>query len=471
MERKRKLYIAKVGVLLGTVPLLIWAHDFGPDPGHANVPGELGNCNQAQCHVGTNVNAGGGSVSIAFPGGQAYTPGVKQHLVVTISDSAQKAWGFQLTARPSNSNTVMAGTFASTDPNTTLLCAPTSFNNEQESPYVAGKTQSCPATMPLQYIEHSLTGYTAGRGKTDSRTFEFDWTPPAAASTDVVLYVAGNAANGDDTERGDHIYTATYTLALAAAGPPSITPNGVVSAAAFGGFTSVAPASWMEIYGSSLSPTTRGWAGADFTGTKAPTVLDGLKVKIGGQDAFIDYISPGQVNAQVPSNTPSGAQDMTVTNSAGTSSTYQITVNPLQPGLLAPPSFQVGGKQYVVAQFADGTFVMPPNAISGIPSRQAKPGETIVIYGVGFGPVLDANNQNIPAGTIVGAANKLANSFSLNFGSTAATLSYAGLAPNFVGLYQFNVVVPNVSNSDLVPLTFNLNGAAGTQTLFTAVHN
>jgi uncharacterized protein (TIGR03437 family) len=138
---------------------------------------------------------------------------------------------------------------------------------------------------------------------------------------------------------------------------------------------------------------------------------------------------------------------------------------------LAPASFVVGGKQYVVAQFADGTFVMPPNAIGGIPSRQAKPGETIVIYGVGFGPVLDANNQNIPAGTIVGAANKLANPFTLNFGSTAATLSYAGLAPNFVGLYQFNVVVPNVSNSDLVPMTFNLNGAAGTQTLFTAVHN
>ncbi len=245
----------------------------------------------------------------------------------------------------------------------------------------------------------------------------------------------------------------------------------MVSAGAFGGFTSVAPGSWMEIFGANLSPTTRGWAGSDFNGSAAPTSLDNVKVTIGGQDAFIDYVSPGQINAQVPSNTPTGAQQMTVTNPAGASSNYPITVNPLQPGLLAPSSFLVGGKQYVVAQFQDGTFVLPPNAISGVASRQAKPGETITIYGVGFGPVVDANNQSIAAGTIVGAANKLTNSFSMTFGTTSATLGYAGLAPSFVGLYQFNVVVPTVPNNDLVPLAFTLNGAAGSQTLFTAVHN
>ena len=166
----------------------------------------------------------------------------------------------------------------------------------------------------------------------------------------------------------------------------------------------------MEIYGTNLSATTRLWAGADFSGTQAPTSLDLVKVTIGGQAAFLDYISPTQVNAQVPSGTPTGAQQMTVSTPAGISSAYNITVNALQPGLLAPSSFLIGGKQYVVAQFPDGTYVLPPNAIAGIPSRQAKPGETIVIYGIGFGPVLDSGNQNIPAGTIVTAANKLSNS-------------------------------------------------------------
>jgi uncharacterized protein (TIGR03437 family) len=473
MERKRKLYIAKVAVIMGVLPLLIWAYEYGPDPGYSGVPNEQGTCNGAQCHLGTtNDPANKGSVSVAFPGGLTYLPGVKQHLVVTIADPAQRAWGFQLTARLASNTATVAGTLASTDQNTTMMCASTDFNQQQEAPYAPGQTQTCPASMPLQYVEHSLAGYNATKGHTGSQTYEFDWTPPATSSGNVMVYVSGNAANGDLQPTGDHIYNTSFTLTPASfGGPPEITPKGVVSAGAFGGFTSVAPGSWMEIYGSNLSATTRLWGGADFTGTQAPTSLDSVTVTIGGQAAFIDYISPTQVNAQVPSGTPTGVQQMTVSTPAGTSSAYSIVVSSLQAGLLAPSSFIVGGKQYVVAQFLDGAYVLPPNAIAGVPSRQAKPGETIIIYGIGFGPVLDSGNQNIPAGTVVTASNKLANSFSMAFGSSSATLSYFGLAPNFVGLYQFNVVVPSVANSDLVPLAFKLNGASGSQTLFTAVHN
>jgi len=48
-------------------------------------------------------------------------------------------------------------------------------------------------------------------------------------------------------------------------------------------------------------------------------------------------------------------------------------------------------------------------------------------------------------------------------------LSYGGLAPNFVGLYQFNVVVPNIADNDAAPLVFSLGGAPISQTLVTAV--
>jgi uncharacterized protein (TIGR03437 family) len=474
MERKRKLYLAKVAVIMSAVPILIWAYEYGPDAGYSGVPNELGTCTGAQCHIGTtNDPANKGSVSVAFPNGQTYTPGVKQHLVVTIADPAQHAWGFQLTVRLASNTATVAGTLASTDQNTTMMCAAADFNQQREAPYVAGQTQTCPASMPLRYVEHSLAGYNASKGHTGSQTYEFDWTPPATNAGDVKVYVSGNAANGDLRPTGDHIYNTSFTLTPTAAGStPAITPNGVVSAGAFGGFPSVAPGSWMEIYGTSLSATTRLWTGADFTGSQAPTSLDNVKVTIGGQAAFIDYISPTQVNAQVPSTTPTGQQQMTVSTSVGTSSAYTINVNALEPGLLAPSTFVVGGKQYVVAQFGDGvTYVLPPNAIPGLPSRQAKPGETIIIYGIGFGPVLDSGDQNIPAGTVVTASNKLANSFAMDFGGVTATLQYFGLAPNYVGLYQFNVVVPSVANNDLVPLAFKLNGAGGSQTLFTAVHN
>jgi uncharacterized protein (TIGR03437 family) len=474
MQKTKRLLVAKLAVAGAAIPMLLWAYEYGPDPGYSGVPKELGTCaGAAGCHVGTTNDPNNkGSVSVTFPNGMSYTPGSKQHLVVTISDpaSTQRAWGFQLTARVASNTGTLAGSFASSDANTTMMCSSSDFKLQQEAAFAAGKTQTCPATMPLQYIEHSLAGYNASKGHTGSQTYEFDWTPPATAQGDIAIYVAANAANGDLTERGDHIYATSYTV-KAATGCVGTCVGNVVSASAFGGFASVAPGSWMELYGGGLATSTRPWAGSDFSGSNAPTSLDNVKVNIGGQQAFVYYISPTQINAQVPSNVATGTQQVIVTNPSGSSTSYPITVNALQPGLLAPSSFAVNGKQYVVAQFSDGSFVLPPGTLAGTTTRQAKPGETIVIYGVGFGPVKDSGGQNIPAGTVVSAANQLANPLSLSVGGSAATLSYQGLAPGYVGLYQFNVTVPNIANNDLALLTYTLNGTSGTQTLYLAVHN
>ncbi len=249
---------------------------------------------------------------------------------------------------------------------------------------------------------------------------------------------------------------------------PVIKSGGVVSAGAFGAFTSIAPGSWIEIYGSNLAADSRGWSGSDFSGVNAPTSLDGTSVTIGGQPAFIDYINSEQVNAQVPSDVGTGPQPVIVTTANGASAAYTVTVNATQPGLLAPSSFNIGGKQYAGALFSDGaTYVLPPGSIAGVPARRAQPGDMITLYGVGFGPVV----PDSPAGEVVQQNNTLAASFQLQFGSTQATVTYAGLAPNAVGLYQFDVVVPNIPSSDAVPMTFTLGGAPGTQTLYLPVQN
>jgi hypothetical protein len=104
---------------------------------------------------------------------------------------------------------------------------------------------------------------------------------------------------------------------------------------------------------------------------------------------------------------------MTVTVGGVTSAAYNITVNAVQPGLDAPPSFNIGGVQYVVALFADGTYVLPEGAIAGLNSRPAQPGDEIVlygIYGIGFGPV----TPDIPAGELVQQANTLASAFEMS---------------------------------------------------------
>jgi uncharacterized protein (TIGR03437 family) len=113
------------------------------------------------------------------------------------------------------------------------------------------------------------------------------------------------------------------------------------------------------------------------------------------------------------------------------------------------------------------TYVLPPGALAGVPSRRAQPGDTITLYGIGFGTVA----PGIAAEQIVQQSNTLTASLQVKFGGTLSSVTYDGLAPNAVWLYQINVVVPSIPSSDTVPLTFTLGGVAGTQTLYLAVQN
>jgi uncharacterized protein (TIGR03437 family) len=258
------------------------------------------------------------------------------------------------------------------------------------------------------------------------------------------------------------------SLTISKSNIPSITSGGVISAGSFGAFASAAAGSWIEIYGSNLALDTRLWTSADFNGIYAPMSLDQTTVTVGGQSAFLYYISPTQVNAQVPSNIGTGPQPVVVSTPNGASDPVTVAVNLEEPGLLSPPSFNIGGTQYVVALFPDGaTYVLPPDAIPGVTSRRAQPGDIITLYGIGFGSV----TPDIPAGQIVQQLNTLVAPFHILFGQIEATTKYDGLAPSAVGLYQFNLVVPNVTASDSVPVTFTLAGIAGTQTLYIAVQN
>jgi uncharacterized protein (TIGR03437 family) len=259
-----------------------------------------------------------------------------------------------------------------------------------------------------------------------------------------------------------------FTLA-APSGPPVIPPGGIVSASAFGEFPSIAPGSWIEIYGTDLASTPQTWTLANFTNGVAPTSLGSVTgVSIGGMPAFVDYVSPSQINALVPSNAPTGAQPLTITNGNGTSDTYWINVNQTEPGLLAPANFVINGKQYVAALFPDNvTFALPAGAIPGVTSRPAKSGDTLTLYGVGFGQV----TPNFPAGTVVTEQNTLTTSLQFLIGTASATPAYDGLAPSYTGLYQFNVVVPAVGADAAMPLSIDFGGAKGVQTLYIATQN
>ena len=115
----------------------------------------------------------------------------------------------------------------------------------------------------------------------------------------------------------------------------------------------------------------------------------------------------------------------------------------------------------MVALFSNTLTFVFPAAIAGVSTARAKPGDNLTLYGIGFGPV----TPNIAAGQIVQHNNELQGSLGITIGGVPATVTYAGLAPGYVGLYQFNVVVPQIAPSDTVPFTFTLDGVPGVQTL------
>ncbi len=229
-------------------------------------------------------------------------------------------------------------------------------------------------------------------------------------------------------------------------------------------FSQIAPATWIEIYGVNLANVqSQTWAGGDFNGAQAPTSLGGTSVTVGGKAAFVDFVSPGQVNVQVPSGLTPGQQPVVVTTFGGSSLPYSVTLNATQPGILAPPQFKLSAGQYAVALFPNGTtFVLPPGLVSGaVATARAKPGDTITLYGVGFGPV----TPDISAGLIVQQSATLRD-FTASIGGVPATVQYAGLVQGFLGLYQFNAVVPQIPPpNDAAPVTFTVGGKAGTQSL------
>ncbi len=243
---------------------------------------------------------------------------------------------------------------------------------------------------------------------------------------------------------------------------PTISDLGVVSAGAFGGYGVIAPGSFIEIYGSNLAgDVTRSWDSGDFSNNIAPTALENVSVTVGGQRAFVNYVSPTQINVQVPSTISIGVTlPVVVTYKSQASQPAYIDAKLLSGGLLAPASYKIGGKQFVYAVHAVGNAAV--NAAS-----PAKPGETLIYYGIGFGPLTPFS---IPiAGQIVQTVGTLGYKTEWTIGGAAASVLFQGLIPGLVGVYQFNVVVPPDAQSGDLSLELTQNGDTVKQSLFLPV--
>ena len=234
---------------------------------------------------------------------------------------------------------------------------------------------------------------------------------------------------------------------------PSSTSPVILSVDTAGGDPNIAENGWIEIKGTNLAPASVGpngmtWSNApEFASGTMPTQLDGVSVTVNGKPAFVYYISTSQVNVLTPLDNTTGPVPVVVTIGGVSSVPYYVNMEADAPSFLL-----IDSSEYIVATHADYSLVGPASlSVPGYPFTPAQPGETIVLYGVGFGPpktalVDGSSSQSGPLPTLP----------EIKIGGVPATVTYAGLTSP--GLYQFNVVVPNgAANGDNV-VTCSYNG-------------
>ena len=249
--------------------------------------------------------------------------------------------------------------------------------------------------------------------------------------------------------------------------PDIRTTDGVLTASSFGGYSTAAPGSYVEIFGTGFSGTTREWATKDFADGAAPTTVDDVSVTVNGRPAYISYISPTQINAQIPGDVPDGSTvPVVVTYKGNSSQAVRLPLRSASAGLLAPPLFKIGDKQYVVA--FRGSDWIGNGSIPGLTTKPARPGDTLTLYGIGFGAV--AGGTPI-AGQVVPANTPITTPIEFSFGDSLAKIEAALLVKDAVGLYKFDIVVPGGLPTGDVELKVKFNGLPLQQTLFIPVFN
>jgi uncharacterized protein (TIGR03437 family) len=391
-------------------------------------------------------------VRVAFANGLTYTPGQAQTLNITITDAVAATFGFEMSARmESGLTTQQAGNFTPAA-NQRVICS-------DGQPMPAG---GCGGNG-IQWIEHT-SPYLAG-------SITVQWTPPATAAGNVHLYVSANATNGDNTRLGDHIYATDYVLTPASTATANVPAIKSVANAASGA-PGIEAGSWVTITGTNFAASDQTWDNAILNNV-FPTTLGGVTVSIDGSPAPIAFVNQTQINVLAPATRTIGDVNVVVSNGTGSSAPAKAAMQAASPGFF---TFTQNQGKYIAAVVLDTTgfeYLAPPSLLgSSAQSRAAKAGDTILLYGTGFGPTTSplspamASSVAIPlahtTGDITAAVAQV------TVGGIAAQLQFCGIVSP--GVYQINVVVPpGVASGDQAVTMKLLSGPSVPQTVFVPV--
>lgn len=350
------------------------------------------------------------------------TGGVYTYSLFTEVTNSYK-WNFYtLNLHFDNSNVPQISALTAINSSSTQFFPPISANSEFTD---AINSASVKAPNTLVYKS----------GQTTIEVTDFHFSAPNVYNQDRV-----SAIDTKSDKVLDYIGEITFKVTA----PPEISLGGVVNAASFG--QKVAPGSLFSIFGSDLATTTDSAAALPL-----PNSIAGTSVTIGGKPAPLFFVSPGQVNAQVPYELAEGTTAPVIVTVNGVASLVaNVSIVPAAPGI-----FQFGDKRAVV-QNAD-------NSVNNV-NNAAASGSYVVAYLTGAGNL----DNPVATGAVAGSSplSRPRQTVTATVNNLNAEIAFAGLTPGFIGLMQVNLKLP-VLPAGNYPLVVTMNGQTSNAAMIT----
>ena len=265
--------------------------------------------------------------------------------------------------------------------------------------------------------------------------------PNSAAATPFSFDVTAT-----DSESGYASMPQAFSIAVGAASFPVVVES--VTNSASGAAGAIAPGELVTLKGTGLGPA----AAASFASTPVSSNLAGTQVLFGSTPAPILYVSAAQINVVVPWEVDGQTQvTVQVKSAAGTSAILNVQVTDAAPGVFTLNSTGAGA---AVAFNPDGS-------VNGS-ANPASPGSYVSVYFTGGGPIHPPGAD----GSVTVAAQPLTQSTGATVGGVAATVTYAGSAPEILsGVDQLNILLPPATPAgNAVPLVLTVAGRSSPAT-------
>ena len=243
----------------------------------------------------------------------------------------------------------------------------------------------------------------------------------------------------------------------------------------------VSPGAMISIYGQHFAPPgVQAGAQLDDAGRVA-TELAGVVIRFNSTRMPLFFVSPTQINAQVPLKQNNRTHDEAYIGrsviyvyrnydqynqrwTGNTNGQYFVRMKPTTPGF-----FYFPGTSAIAAQHGGGPdLVGPVDLLPNVNTSPARENEIITVYGTGFG----LTDPPLKAGQIPGKAFNLVHKVGFRLGDVDVpdeNILYAGAAPCCAGLYQFTLRIPANAPKGNVPIVATANGVSSPEGPYIAI--